>query len=161
MQLHYPVIIGKLCRRFGLTVGNPEVSTTFGPLTPITDADAIAWEPESATATVTLSGTGVFAVFTVPAGERWILDALSGVANSPFAGTYYIGLTRALKIGDTTTVRCEITDLITNQFRWRWSDGTIIWLFPGDRIDCEVATWTVEDSLSARMAYRRVECSSG
>lgn len=159
---NYPAIIGKIIRRFGLTVGLVERPSSLQPLTPVTDADQLALEPESASVATVVDGDGNTTLYTVPSGERWKVQCIKG--SGAAAGTYNWQLTviRPETVGAALTRDFNIFDTpiaadgTTNNF---WYTPSLV-LFPGDVILLQVSGHAVNSTQVTQIMRLREECSS-
>lgn len=156
MPLSFPSIVGKIIRRFGVTVGQVRVDE-LASLTPITDMDTLAWEPESEDGSITVAANGASIVYTVPQGERWGVQAISADRD---AGDYSWQLTlgRLTALGGALTATLLTGYLTTETYAETW--GQALTLFPGDQIRLNIANFVGGGDLIINIAYFRIECQT-
>jgi len=156
MPAHFPLIIGKIIKRFGVTIG-PGYSTDIAPLTPITDMDALALDALAEATVETIAATGDVVMHTVPAGERWQPQYLSVGSTGNF--TWQMTFLRETSVGSGVDVRVKIERDSAGYFgRTIFPTGTL-W-FPGDRLIVDVSAYTSGGDFDSNLAYLREECAT-
>jgi len=160
MQIFFPTLVGKLVSRFGIRPGPASEPMNLADLTPITDMDALALVPSGGRdATVDLIAAGAVAAFTVPAGERWGLQAIGGLQ---LDGTFdwHLVLFRSVDIGGPDNW-VPLSDSVASGTALKalsWSPP--LTLFPGDKVGIEATGWSVDGDVDVNWAHVVLDCAS-
>lgn len=156
-HISYPAVIGKIIQRFNVTLDD-RFTGILQDLTPITDADRLAWEPQATAEATSMTTAGNTTRYTVPAGERWIIQLLT-FQRTGGDYDYRIHITRADVIGGAD----QEVDVMTNEsgtgvIQFPQLKGVV--LFPGDRIGVNVSSFVGAGNLISGLLRIREECSS-
>lgn len=140
------VVWERLCGRFQLSqAGQTKQMTVGSEIVPITDADRLVKVISVATETTAVAATGNLTVFTVPAGERWVLRAHRF---SVASGTWTMGsviVTSALT-GVTIAFRVASPDI---DERFLYTSELELW--PGDILGVNVNSFTGAGNLGGQL----------
>lgn len=127
----------------------------LGPITPVSDLDALALEHRAAYASVNITGTGLWFVTTVPEDERWHLQNVTA-AFGTIVADYNVQFTRKEE-GYSGNVRTFVlSDTQVDGARVRVPYEGLI-LYPGDAVSVNVTAYTSGGTASSMAAAYLLE----
>jgi len=148
-----------LNKRFGGTIGFTQSRLELGPITPVTDLDALALVHRATSSPVTVDANVRETFYEVPEGERWHmewLDITSLAADyvyRPEFGRRTLGTSGGyIALPLQEAVIADGTGFVLNCLG--------IKLAHGDRIDALISSYVSGSTLTARIMYWLEECTT-
>lgn len=159
MQVFFPNLMGKLVSRFGIRPGPVGEPMGVADLTPITDMDRLSRVAHVLNKVTAITSAATYELFVVPAGERWLMNVVSAMADA--AGDYdwqfYIRRVDLAGNGFDAFIQPTV----------RGADGlhhplvfTEFWLFPGDAIRVNTTNHVTNEDLTSTVLYEIEDCES-
>lgn len=159
MQYNPARVLSLINKRFGATIGGPGARMELGPITPVTDLDALALLPRANTVTVAVTENGYIDFHTVPPGERWHMEWLR-VVSVGADYTYRPAWSRKTLGTSGTVLRFPLQEAVIADGTDFILNSTGIVLNAQDSVSAQVASFVAGDDLSVVVMYWLEECET-